>query len=66
MLSKKIETNTVKIRALFDLYDDLSKTNINDPSDYENHKLKMAYARRQIIGLTGNIKKIVKNFEENL
>jgi hypothetical protein len=66
MLSQRIKENVVKINALFDYYDDLSKRKLKDKSDLQNTKEKMFFARKRVIELTADIKKTVKEFEGRL
>lgn len=56
----------MKINALFDYYGELSNRKLKDKSDLKTTKEKMMIARKQIIDLTSDVKKIVKDFEERL
>jgi len=66
MLSEKIRQDVIKIDALFDYYDEMSKRKLRDKSELANAKEKMFYTRKRIIELTADIKKMVKDFEDRL
>lgn len=66
MLSEKIRQDVIKIDALFDYYDEISKRKLRDKAELANAKEKMYYTRKRIIELTADVKKIVRDFEERL
>lgn len=66
MLSEKLKKDVMKIDALFDFYDELSKRKIRNDDELEIVREKLFYTRKKIIEITSDIKKTVKDFENRL
>ena len=61
---KKLKKKTQKISAVLDFYDDLGRRKIHDKKELKDVKLKIEFAKKQIMKLCMDSKQIINEAEQ--
>lgn len=61
---EKLKNRVQKLSAVLDFYDSLKKRKITDGKELEDTRLKMDFAKKQMLKLCIESKKIIKEREE--
>ncbi|MBU0535575.1 MAG: hypothetical protein KKE20_01315 [Nanoarchaeota archaeon] len=62
--TEKLRKKIQKVSAVLDFYDDLCKRSIHDEKELKDVKLKMDFAKKQMLKLCMESKKIIKSAEK--
>ena len=66
MKIEKLRENVEKIQATAEVYDSLAVEEAKDQKELEYNRLKMKYAKDQILRLTMDIKSKIKEIQDKL